>query len=171
MGQMAKIFLKFGPISLDEFHNKLDSTDFYLADFRSENPQDHFILSSWKNFSFGFENPSFALTFRIESSDIGDWGMNTPAYFALDNLSIDYNLGLKIPKNEKLSVYPNPTIDILIIEGGEGEFKLCDINGKTILENNYKNSIEIDMSGVTEGFYLLKIENNGIIQTKKILKK
>ena len=26
--------------------------------------------------------------FRLESSDTGQWGMNTPAYFAIDRLSI-----------------------------------------------------------------------------------
>jgi hypothetical protein len=62
--------------------------DIYLADFRfADNSQDY-ILSDWTSFDLSALGSVTALDFVLSSSDTGDYGMNTPAYFALDNLSV-----------------------------------------------------------------------------------
>jgi len=60
--------------------------EFYLADFRPENAEEDYIISDWTWVpleSLGFVK---ALEFTLSSSDNGEFGMNTPAYFALDDL-------------------------------------------------------------------------------------
>jgi len=62
------------------------TVEFYLADFRFEDNSQDYIVDTW-----GFVNlTSFgavkSLEFALSSSDVGDWGMNTPAYFALDTI-------------------------------------------------------------------------------------
>ncbi|MCF7975200.1 MAG: DUF4465 domain-containing protein [Phycisphaerae bacterium] len=60
--------------------------DFYLADFRFEDSSLDYIVSDWTFVDLRPLGEVKALTFSFASSDTGDWGMNTPAYFAMDNL-------------------------------------------------------------------------------------
>lgn len=50
------------------------------------------ILNSWKSVDLTpLGNNIDMIYFQITSSDTGSWGMNNPAFFCLDNLSIDIN--------------------------------------------------------------------------------
>ncbi|MBW1988364.1 MAG: DUF4465 domain-containing protein [Deltaproteobacteria bacterium] len=63
------------------------TTEVYLADFRfSDNTKDY-ILDKWKWVDLAAFGSTATLEFSLSSSDNGDWGMNTPAYFALDSLN------------------------------------------------------------------------------------
>ena len=62
------------------------AVDFYLADFRFANSADDYILSSWAFIDLTALGTVDKLRFALTSSDTGSYGMNTPAYFALDNL-------------------------------------------------------------------------------------
>ena len=63
----------------------------YLADFRFADPNQDYILDQWTTLDLsplaglGVEK----IVFRLSSSDTGIFGMNTPAYFALDDLVFD----------------------------------------------------------------------------------
>ena len=62
-----------------------DSVDVYLADFRSADSTQHYILKSWKFVNLESLGNVDSLYFQQYSSDIGTYGMNTPAYFCMDN--------------------------------------------------------------------------------------
>lgn len=71
----------------DTGNSSQGSVDFYLADFRSADSGEDYILADWVWVdldSLGSDVRS--LKFSLSSSDNGEWGMNTPAYFAIDNL-------------------------------------------------------------------------------------
>jgi hypothetical protein len=63
----------------------------YLADYRPSEPNDDYILDQWTDLDLsplaglGVEK----LAFRLSSSDNGAFGMNTPAYVAIDDLVLD----------------------------------------------------------------------------------
>jgi hypothetical protein len=65
------------------------AVDFYLADYRfADNSQDY-IVSTWTTVNLSsLPATTSELTFRLTSLDVGMFGINTPAYFALDNLSV-----------------------------------------------------------------------------------
>jgi len=64
-----------------------NSVEVYLADFRSADTTQHYILKTWKFIDLLTLGNVDSLTFRLNSSDTaGGYGMNTPAYFNLDNL-------------------------------------------------------------------------------------
>ena len=64
-----------------------NKVQFYLADFRSPDTTQHYILKSWKFMDLSGLGNVDSLSFMIESSDtIGGFGINTPAYFCLDNM-------------------------------------------------------------------------------------
>lgn len=62
------------------------TADFYLADYRfADNAQDY-IVDQWTWVDLSSLGNVVALEFGLSSSDTGEFGMNTPSYFAMDNL-------------------------------------------------------------------------------------
>lgn len=59
----------------------LNTVDFDLADGAN-------VVNSWELVDLSTLGTVYGLSFGLSSSDNGDWGMNTPAYFAMDNLNI-----------------------------------------------------------------------------------
>lgn len=64
------------------------AVDFYLADYRFEDNSRDYIVSDWVEVDLSPLGEVASLTFQVDSSDVGPYGINTPAYFAFDNLSI-----------------------------------------------------------------------------------
>ena len=62
------------------------TVDFYLADLSSENEAEQYILDEWRWCDLTPLGAVKRLEFTLSSTDNGDWGMNTPAYFCMDNL-------------------------------------------------------------------------------------
>lgn len=60
--------------------------DFYLADYRSENAAEHYIVKDWRKVNLGALGQIKMLTFRIVSSRNNEYGNLMPAYFCLDQL-------------------------------------------------------------------------------------
>ncbi|MBU1693045.1 MAG: DUF4465 domain-containing protein [Verrucomicrobia bacterium] len=66
-------------------------TNHYLADYRFADNDLDYIQSAWQWVDLsGFGAAVKTLHFSLTSSDTGAWGMNTPAYFALDSLVFTY---------------------------------------------------------------------------------
>jgi hypothetical protein len=64
------------------------SVDFYLADFRSANSAEDYIVTDWTQWDLSPLAGAASLHFNFSSSDVAPWGMNTPAYFAMDDLTL-----------------------------------------------------------------------------------
>ena len=60
--------------------------EFYLADYRFANSAQDYIVNAWTTVDLSSLAGARTLRFSLGSSDVGDWGINTPTYFALDNL-------------------------------------------------------------------------------------
>lgn len=64
------------------------SVDFMLADYRfADNTQDY-VVTDWRWVDLAALGTVSSLQFALVSSDSGEFGINTPAYFALDNLTV-----------------------------------------------------------------------------------
>ena len=61
--------------------------DYYLADFRFEDNELDYIVDEWQWIDFSSFGEIAKLRFSLSSSDVGDWGMNTPGYFCIDQLN------------------------------------------------------------------------------------
>ncbi len=64
----------------------LDTVEFYLADYRSGDNSADYVVDDWTLIDLSPLAGAKRLYFNLASSDVGDWGMNTAAYFAIDNL-------------------------------------------------------------------------------------
>ncbi|MGL4422920.1 MAG: DUF4465 domain-containing protein, partial [Gemmataceae bacterium] len=67
----------------------LGTIDFYLADYRFSNNSQDYIIQEWTTVNLStLPEQTRRLEFILSSTDNGTFGMNTPAYFAMDNLAI-----------------------------------------------------------------------------------
>jgi len=62
------------------------TADFYLADFRFADNSKDYIVNDWRWFDLSSLGNAASIEFSLSSSDSGDWGMNTPSYFVVDNV-------------------------------------------------------------------------------------
>jgi len=63
------------------------TVDLYLADYRAADSADDYIVDTWRYIDLASLGKVKTLEFALSSSDVGDWGMNTPASFALDTIT------------------------------------------------------------------------------------
>lgn len=143
-----------------------DSVIFYLADYRfADNSQDY-IVDEWTFVSLDTLGMVDSLNFKMYSSDSGAFGINTPAYFMMDNLQIeDMSTGIFQPNFAQLSfkLFPNPGRDFVVLESSgnfELEYALYDLQGREIrAEQVILSGQRIDISELDRGHYLLKAKS------------
>jgi hypothetical protein len=70
------------------------------------------------------------------------------------------------------TIYPNPVQNILNIETKQNNatVSIYDYTGKLILSEMISETGVIDVSNITSGIYMVKIENGGIASTQKFVK-
>ncbi len=61
--------------------------EFYLADYRFADNSEDYIVNEWEWVDLSGLGDVVGLEFSLSSSDVGAYGMNTPAYFAIDDLN------------------------------------------------------------------------------------
>ena len=149
-----------------------DSVNFYLADYRFADNSLDYIVDSWTWVDLTSLGQVYGLDFELSSSDNGTWGMNTPAYFAMDNFGGTV-LGTESNSSTELSVYPNPTTgNINISANPNSTVYLYDMNGRLIQsEITTAHLLNWNISDLENGIYMIVIENNGEVTTQKIVKK
>lgn len=64
-----------------------DSIDFYLADFRFDDNSLDYIVDEWTWVDLTGLGSVIGLEFSVDSSDKSAYGINTPNYFAIDDLN------------------------------------------------------------------------------------
>ncbi|MBS1611796.1 MAG: DUF4465 domain-containing protein [Bacteroidetes bacterium] len=95
---------------------KNDTVNFMLADYTfADNSQDY-ILNEWTWLDLQVLGNVDSLQFSLSSSDAGQWGMNTPAYFVLDNFTTaDVANVAPIASNDAASTNYNTAVTINIL--------------------------------------------------------
>lgn len=133
-----------------------DSAEVFLADFRfSDNSQDY-IVKNWRTADLNFTSPFDSIQFKLESSDTGLFGMNTPAYFCIDNLVLgDFNSISPSIKPSKV-LYPNPATDFIRIKSAENlDAIVVDAYGKTYADVAHwvGPDVQISLTHLPPGVY------------------
>lgn len=134
------------------------STEYYLADYRG----DSLIQStSWEWFNLSSLGSVDYIAFTMESTDNGQWGINTPTYFCLDKLTLEgenssieneketekaYRIGsvlYNLPENATVQVFDfsgkllqsvkitTPTLDIV---GTQSIIRVISSNGVQVIK-------------------------------------
>lgn len=150
-----------------------DSIEFYLADYRFQDSTQDYIVDEWVNIDLtelGIYWPT-KITFKFESSDEGQWGINTPVYFAIDDVAWSSTTGLSELTEVNYEVYPNPFQDVLLIRSeADAHFKLINLNGEIIQQGLHQNFTHLSVTDLPNGVYLLILESESGISTHKLIK-
>ena len=78
-------------------------------------------------------------------------------------MNIGANVGINENVANEVSIYPNPTSDILNISTNSNdlsELTIKDITGKIVLNQNFNNKITINTENYSKGIYLIDVKNN-----------
>jgi hypothetical protein len=73
---------------LDGSDQPVGVVDFYLADYRFTDNGDDYVVDSWEWVDLSSLGEIAALEFTVTSTDMSFGYLNTPAYFAIDNLTL-----------------------------------------------------------------------------------
>lgn len=147
-----------------------DTVIFYLADYRfADNTQDY-IVNTWETVDLTPLGAVQYLDFELESSDVGQWGMNTPAYFALDNLAIP-TLGTEKLNKGDYAVYPNPANNEITFKGLTGEISIFNAYGQIVSTVSANGLNTIDISALAAGTYTYKVISASTVASGKFVKK
>lgn len=157
-----------------------DSVDFYLADFRGPDSTDY-ILKDWQWVDLSSLGNVDSITFKLSSSDNGTFGMNTPAFFCIDNFTtanVALTVNNKTIDNTQLSSFPNPVINkctLLFskVQDANVQLSITDISGKLLVHKNVSTqyAYEQDFSTFQNGMYLINVKGQNTNWSSKIIKK
>lgn len=152
-----------------------DSLNHYLADYRFEDNSQDYIQRDWSTLDiFNSIGPADSLSFQLSSTDVGQFGMNTPAYFCVDNIEV--GVVAKTLEHEvtpTVTVGPNPTTDIVTISVQQEleEVTLFDISGNVIFRSTEDSSTQtIDLSAYANGIYTILVSYEGKDYLQKVIK-
>lgn len=169
-GTEGKDFFYVTFIAHDKNDNVLEEFDVYLADFRDADASNHYILDTWKEIEHEFDEETAYLTFSFTSSDNGLYGMNTPGYFALDNLKYsDYSIVAtnELSASNAVTVYPNPANDVITVENFNGEASIYSVDGLLIKTIDVIENQSIQISDLIPGMYFLNANNSTVRFVKR----
>jgi hypothetical protein len=151
-----------------------DSVDFYLADFRSANK---YIVKDWQWVNLLPLGNADSLSFTLSSSDTaGGFGMNTPAYFCIDNFTVnDASASVSnVTTASVAKVYPNPAKETLNIELNDNavrQLSITDISGRTVYtENVSSEKMRLNVAALPAGIYLLHLKSDDKTATVRLVK-
>ena len=136
----------------------VDSQRVILADFRFSDSAKDYILNQWQFVTLK-DAYTDSIAFSLVSSDVGPWGMNTPAFFVLDGIEF-YGLNTVKNNHKSYSIYPVPASDILNIKA-ENELvsaSVLDYAGKELagFVLTGKNA-QFPLSHLPQGTYVLQV--------------
>lgn len=141
-----------------------DSLTVMLADYRSSNAAEDFILSTWRTVDLSGFGRVDSLTYRFASSDVGAFGINTPTYFSIDEVVLAAVVGVNERSVAAFTVYPNPVVGELPLKlAGEGvwgkAYVVYDAVGRRMSAGDYEGGIGLE--AFAKGVYLLKLDGVG----------
>ena len=150
-----------------------DSIPFYLADYRFEDNSQDYILDEWVEIPFTGTMID-SVTFGLTSSDVGMFGMNTPAYFCADVFGSMLITNVNDPELAGLSLTNTLANSKLIINSEldrSANYQIFGLNGQS-LQNGSINRGEqyLSVGNFPAGKYWIRVEQDGLIWTKGFIK-
>ncbi|MFN5218119.1 MAG: DUF4465 domain-containing protein [Sphingomonadales bacterium] len=136
----------------------VDSQRVVLADFRFSDSTKDYILNQWKFVTLK-DAYTDSIAFELLSSDNGQFGMNTPAFFVLDGIEF-YGLNALKNNHKTYSIYPVPANDVLNVKA-ESELlsaMVFDYAGRMLSKVDLTGkSAQIPLSQLPQGTYVLQV--------------
>lgn len=156
-----------------------DTVHFYLADYRFSNNALDYIVTTWQWVDLTSLGNLDSVLFSLSSSDVGAWGMNTPAYFCMDDFTAALPTSI-ISANDhsgsSLQIYPNPASENIYLNltqsrDTELQVKIVDVTGKMVYSSAVSNGLmNLNISNFENGIYFLNVSGENTNINQKIIK-
>ena len=165
-------FFKMTVKKFEEGALSTNSIDFYLADYRFEDNSQDYIVDEWTWLDLSSLGNADSLEITMSSSDNNDFGIKTPTYVCVDNITTANALtaigDVDVPK---VSIYPNPFENHIQIDTDAviENVELVDVMGRTQAINLVGNVLYLD--DVQSGVYFLRMEINGQLMVTKVIRR
>ena len=158
-----------------------DSVELFLADYRPDGTANDYIVKNWQYVNCSKLPISDSVLILLKSSDTGKYGMNTPGFFCMDNITVVNTIGIQELENlMNISVYPNPTsnnISLQYIAKTETTLiiRIYDVFGKEVRIHQEEtklgtNLISLEISDLDAGIYFMELKNGATIKKIKFVK-
>ncbi len=154
-----------------------DTVTFYLADYRNSDNSQDYLVKEWVWIDFSSLGNVDSVAFYFISSDYGKGGMNTPAYFCLDNISTadSPQSVLSINTTKESNLFPNPAYESVSIKSTPETqtIRIIDIQGRIVRSFQPNSSISsVPLQELSNGIYTVqRLSNTGIFVEKLIIAK
>ena len=94
-----------------------------------------------------------------------------------DGIYIGYPVGVSLLENEELNIYPNPGPGLIMMDlpaAGEYVVKIFAMDGRLVLKEEFSSeggARTINLSGASNGTYVLRVEGPDAVETVKYIKR
>ena len=152
-----------------------DSVSVYLADFLFPDTTMNYILKTWEWVNLLPLGHVDSLLFSLSSTDNSMYGMNTPAYFCIDNFTTnERSLGINSTPAATAKVYPNPATNMLYVDIADNtarQVQIKDMAGNIVDTYTVTSPhTGINTAALAPGVYLLQINGDGTSGNIKFVK-
>lgn len=150
-----------------------DSVEFFLADYRSNNSSEDYLVDEWAWVDLSVLGEADSVLAELSSSDIGSFGMNTPAYFCIDQVATTTSVSLGAPVQSKRSaVWPNPFNNQIFLSPSvlSREWTLMNSLGERVAQGVLPGGQDrINFQGIASGVYYLQINEGFQIEIHQLI--
>jgi len=122
-----------------------------------------------------FDQKTGDLYLTVDRGDTEQGFYDRPPVVTVYNVNSKLNDTNELINDPEITIYPNPALDRLFIEGliFESEIRINDISGRLIMIEKYEEeNIEINLSGFATGAYVIFLKNKStnVVYMKKVVK-
>ena len=128
------------------------------------NGTNYFDLNSWGNWNANNNNLGGSWE---------DWSVSNGVFSTAPGTGLSPSCALSVAENEldKMNVYPNPFTNYILLSNAQNaNVEIFDSLGKRVFADKDFISNTIDTSQFSSGLYFVKIQKEGKIETKKLIK-
>ena len=168
-------------LKISAFHKGqlLFSKRVVLADFRFADNSKDYILDSWAIVDLSWPQmevgPRDSFVFDLMSSDNGQFGMNTPGFFAIDEVIAAHWEGVKSVNKIAAKAYPNPADEKVVVEtvGKMSALRAIDALGEVVYETHdcVGQLHELNTKSWLSGVYQVSVTTQNGIEYTTIVKR
>lgn len=144
-----------------------DSIDVYLADFRSADSTQDYIISEWTEVDLSALHGE-RLSFQLYSSDIGGFGINTPGFFCIDDLQYDILQSVDEVEAPSFSnvIYAQEGPDLIV--DGKAEVAVYQLSGQLVSTRRFENKLPLSSLTKASGIYFIQVSKGEMREVHKV---
>lgn len=154
---------------------KADSVEVFLADFRNSDNTKDSITRYWKWVDLLPLGNVDSIALLVNSSDRGQFGINTPTFYSIDNMKTFETSDVKqITSNNVVHVYPNPANSELFVQlenNGFDKLYISNVVGQVVAAQEIKDKLTlVNLAGLNAGIYTLQLAGKEETVTVRFVK-